>query len=399
MYLILNNQTKQQKVNENNQVQLDIIQKKLTDINANITTIDQTIENNFNELKAQNNATNSRLSELKQQQEQFSRDLSSLTTTVDKHLSETPAKIYNESRTSVVLIRTSLSSGSGFLIDDKNHIVTNWHLIESEVDIEVEYYNRTTSKATVVGLDAYSDLAVIQPARVPSGVKPLPLGDSSRCFIGQSVITIGNPFGVSGSLSTGYVSQVNVNVDVEDIPLVVNEIQLDLTIAPGSSGGALLGLDGKVYGITNAGLLGFNYAVPSNIIKRVTASLIEKGYYQHPYFGFTILELNRDNINYYNIFNVSPNQTGLLVIDITTGYPAERAGLQKSIYTQDVNGKEGNQAKDIILAINGHITNTLEEYSAYVEEFVSPNVDVVFTVWRLGSIIQVTIKPTFRPQT
>ena len=96
---------------------------------------------------------------------------------------------------------------------------------------------------------------------------------------------------------------------------------------------------------------------------------------------------------------MSPDQTGLLIIDITPDYPAERAGLQKSVYTQDANGKEGNQAKDIILAINGHNTNTFEEYLAYVEEFVSPNVDVVFTVWRSGSIIKVTIKPTFRPQT
>lgn len=398
MYLILNNQTNQQKVNENTQAQLNTIKQQLTNINANITTIDQTIENKFNELKAQNDAVNSKLSELQQQQEQSSRDLSSLTTTVDKHLNETPAKIYNESRTSVVLIRTPVAEGSGFLIDDKNHIVTNWHLIEGQVDIEVEYYNRTTSKATLVGLDEYSDLAVIQPARVPTSVKPLPLGNSSSCFIGQSVITIGNPFGVSGSLSTGYVSQVNVKLDIENMSIVVNEIQVDLTLAPGSSGGALLGLDGKVYGITNAGLLGFNYAVPSNIIKRVTASLIEKGYYQHPYFGFTILELNRDNINYYDIFNVSPDQTGLLIIDVATDYPAEKAGLQKSIAAKDANGKMGNQAKDIILAINGRRTSTIEEFSAYVEEFVSPNVDAVFTIWRSGSIIQVTVKPTFRPQ-
>ena len=96
---------------------------------------------------------------------------------------------------------------------------------------------------------------------------------------------------------------------------------------------------------------------------------------------------------------MSPDQTGLLIIDVATGYPAERAGLQKSIYTEDANGKMGNQAEDIILAINGHVTNTLEDYSAYVEEFVSPNVDVVFKVWRSGSVIQVTFKPTSRPQT
>jgi S1-C subfamily serine protease len=156
-------------------------------------------------------------------------------------------------------------------------------------------------------------------------------------------------------------------------PLIVPVLQLDITIAPGSSGGPLLDLYGNVVGITNAGTLyGFNFAVPSNIVKRVASSLIESGYYRHPLVGFWIVELTPESIRELNILNVEPFQTGLLVWDVMENYPAADAGLRGVVETQAPDGSTGYIARDIVLAVDGHPTPTLAEWSIYVEENVSP---------------------------
>jgi len=416
-YLILNNQSTQQKWNDATGSSLTDLGAKLDKTNSDIATLDQATKNNidskYNDLKTQITTTNNNLGtlrgDLNAQGEKSASDLTqvkstlqskidSLSTDFNTHASLTASNIYIDTYKSVVLVWNSAGQGSGFLFDDNRHIVTNWHLVKTGTNLEVEYYDGTRCSATIVGTDPYSDLAVLLPTTIPSGVTPLRFGDSSTCSIGESVVTVGNPLGTAGSLSSGYISQKNVEISMTGIPLVINEIQLDLTIAPGSSGGALINFNKEVLGVTNGILGGYSYAVPSNIVKRVTDSIISKGTYQHPLFGWGLYELNKDNILYYNIFNVDTSQRGLMVTSLTAGLPAQKAGILVSVYKTDPNGKWGNEAKDIILAINGVTVKTFDDYVQYVEEHVSPHDEVDFTLWRSGSISHVKITPTYRPQ-
>ena len=275
------------------------------------------------------------------------------------------------------------------------YIVTNWHVVEGATDIEVEFYDRTREKATLIGADAYSDVAVIRVESAPIDARPLNLGDSSELWIGRQVAAIGNPLGLTGSLSTGYISQINRLLDIP--PIIVPVLQLDITIAPGSSGGPLLDLSGDVVGITNAGTgFGFNFAVPSNIAKRVASSLIDKGSYSHPLVGFSGVELNPETIRSLNILNVEPFQTGLLIMEVVPDSPAAEVGLRAAVRTV-AEGSPAYEAMDIILAVDGHPTITFEDWVAYVEEHVSPDQPITLKLWRSGQIVSIVVTTTYRP--
>jgi len=303
-----------------------------------------------------------------------------------------PSGVYKSVHKSVVLVRTPLGSGSGFLYDNANLILTNWHVVESSTDIEIEFYDGTRGKASVVGTDAYSDVAVLRVEASPTDAKPLQLSNSSKLYIGQQVVAIGNPLGLTGSLSAGYISQINKLIDIR--PIIVPVLQLDVTIAPGSSGGPLLDLTGRVVGITNAGTgYGFNFAVPSNIVRRVASSLIEKGYYRHPFVGFSGVELSPETIKDLKITNLDPFQTGLLIWEVVSGTPAAEAGL-RGVESQDSGGYIG---RDIILAVDGHATRTFAEWTAYVEEYVSPGQTITLTLWRTpGDVVSINITTAYR---
>jgi len=322
-------------------------------------------------------------------------DLSNLELIVDQLLSQTPEQVYEDTYRSVVVITTPVGQGSGFLFDNQNTIVTNYHLVTNETDIEIEFFDGTRTQATVIGSDAYSDVAVLTAATVPAEARYLSFSDQP-VEIGQQVVAIGNPLGLTGSLSVGYISQVNRLLDIE--PIIVPVLQLDLTVTFGSSGGPLLDLYGDVVGITNAGTdVGFNFAVPLNILRRVIPSLIDEGYYNHPFVGVSILALTPEIIDYFNILNVDSYQTGLLVTNVVSGYPAEAAGLLSAVSTPSPDGSSGYTAMDIILAIGGHSTRNLEDWSAYMEVEVSSGQTVTFTLWRSGETSSVAVTTTDRP--
>jgi S1-C subfamily serine protease len=262
-------------------------------------------------------------------------------------------------------------------------------VVTTETDIEIEFFDRTRTQATVMGLDAYSDVAVLSVSAVPAGATPLTLGD--QAFIGQQVVAIGNPLGLTESLSVGYISQVNRLLDIE--PIIVPILQLDLTIAPGSSGGPLLDLSGNVVGITNAGTdEGFNFAVPANILERVIPALIADGEYNHPLIGVSTIPLTPEVITQMNIVNVDLYQTGLLVAEVVADSSAEDAGL-----TPAVINSQSVTAMDIILAVDGNPTFIAEDLTAYMEVDVSPGQSIVLTLWRSGVTETVTVVPTARP--
>jgi serine protease Do len=370
---------------------LDELQSALEEAKGNIEEAKSNISNLTNQISALNQSTSAGLDELGAAVETLEgliSNLSDLESIVNQLLYLTPAEVYEAVYRSVVLIRTPLGQGSGFLYNTSNIVVTNYHVVEDETDIEIEFFDRTRTQATVIGSDAYADVAVLSVPTAPAGATPLTFGNQR--VIGQQVVAIGNPLGLTESLSVGYISQVNRLLDLE--PIIVPILQLDLTIAPGSSGGPLLDMTGKVVGITNAGTeVGFNFAVPVNIAKRVVSSILEEGEYKHPFVGFTIVALTPEVISSLNIFNVESSQTGLLVMDVTPNYPADEAGLKPAVI-----GVQGYTARDIILAVDGHPTFTVEEWSAYMEVEVSAGQTVTLTLWRSGVTESVDVTTTER---
>ena len=368
------------------------LQSALDEVRDNVGDATSNLSNLANQVSALNQSTSTDLAEIRiavENLEDLISELSNLEAIVDQLLNLTPAEVYAVAYRSVVVIRTSIGQGSGFLFNNSNLIATNYHVVEDETDIEIEFFDRTRTQATVVGSDAYSDVAVLSVSNVPVGATPLSFGDQAS--IGQQVVAIGNPLGLTESLSVGYISQVNRTLDIE--PIIVPILQLDLTIAPGSSGGPLLDLSGNVVGITNAGTeVGFNFAVPVNILKRVIPSLLNEGDYRHPFVGVSLLALTPDAIATNNILNVDPYQTGLLVMSVVPNLPAAQAGLNPAI-----SGTQGYTAVDIILALDGHPTFSHEDWVAYMEVEVSPNQAVTLTLWRSGVTTSVTLTTTERP--
>ena len=382
-YLIYsNNSTQQEQLNE--------LKNRLSAVETTLSNLSNKI--NVTEYEAEILRLNSSINDLKYQ-------LSNLENAGAYLLNQTPANIYKSAHKSVVVIRTPLGQGSGFLYGNSSLILTNWHVVESETVIEVEFYDRSRKNATLVGSDAYADVAVIMVPAAPLDARPLQLESSSNLWIGQQVVAIGNPLGLTGSLSSGYISQINRRISITGLPIIVPVLQLDITIAPGSSGGPLLDLSGNVVGITNAGTsYGINFAVPSNIVERVASSIIEKGYYQHPMVGFNGIELTPETIKSMNIINIDPFQSGLLITDVTANTPAAKAGLRPAVATQDSGGSRAYSAMDIILTVDGHPTLSFEDWSAYVEENVSPSQPITLTLWRSGNLESVVVTTTYRPQ-
>jgi len=357
---------------------------------AKATSSMSTISDQINSLNQSTYASLSDLTTKVESIEDLISDISGLEELVDQLIRQTPTDVYEVSFKSVVVIRTPVGQGSGFLFDTSNIIVTNYHVVEDETDIEIEFFDRTRTQATVIGSDAYSDITVLAVSSAPLESQPMSLSDQP-IGIGQQVVAIGNPLGLTESLSVGYISQVNRNLDL--YPIIVPVLQLDLTIAPGSSGGPLLDLHGNVVGITNAGTeVGFNFAVPLEILKRVIPALIEEGDYIHPLIGVNLLELSPEVVTSLNIINVDTYQTGLLIMEVVTDSPAEQVGLRPAI-----NGSQGLTAMDIILSIDGNPTLIAEDLTAYMEIEVSPGQTVSLTLWRSGITESVSIISTERP--
>ena len=396
VYLILNSTRVQQEQLTALQGALDEAKNQINEVESSLSDLTQRMSNisqgdpaSVAELNAAVSALSSDLSDLSSELFRLEEALSGL-------LNQTPASIYDSAHKSVVVIRTPVAQGSGFLYNESNRILTNWHVVEDGTSIEVEFYDGTREEASLVGSDAYADVAVITVPSTPADARPLPLGDSSELYIGQQVVAIGNPLGFTGSLSSGYISQINMDIDLP--PIVVPVIQLDITIAPGSSGGPLLDLSGNVVGITNAGTdYGFNFAVPSNIVKRVSSSLVETGEYEHPFVGFVGIELNPENIEDINLLNVEPFQTGLLIWEVVSDTPAAEAGLQAVTETRDSLGRLAYMAGDIILAVDDQPTPTFAEWSAYIEEYVSAGQTITLSLWRSGTLESLDITTTSRP--
>jgi 2-alkenal reductase len=327
------------------------------------------------------------------------------------------ANIYERANPAVVNIDvaggsslTEFGSGSGFVVDQDGHIVTNNHVIEDADEIDVTFWDGTVVTAKLIGADPYSDLALIQVTLEPAKLSPLTLGDSDQVKIGQRVIAIGNPFGLVGTMTVGIVSGKGRTLPADGPSGSINSfsnpdiIQTDASINPGNSGGPLLNSAGEVIGVnsairtdgTNRANSGVGFAVPSNTVKRVVMQLQETGRVSYPYLGvqvdshFTTGELA-------SALKL-PVTKGVIISAVIDGGPAERAGLKGGKQPAAVRGIPVRSGGDIITAIDGDAINSFDEMIAYLAAKKQVGQTVMVTILRGTETLQVPVTLDERPR-
>jgi S1-C subfamily serine protease len=293
--------------------------------------------------------------------------------------------------------------GSGFVYDKQGHIVTNGHVVGDAKVADVTFVDGNRYTAKVIAGDPYNDIAVLQisqNARQPlSSLKPLVLGNSSNVEVGDQVIAIGNPFGLSDTMTTGIVSGIGRSLPAalgEEFS-IPNIIQTDAPINPGNSGGPLLNMQGKMIAMNTAILLsgtdtfsGIGFAIPSNTITKIVPTLIEKGYYPHPSFGLSVVTLTSDLAEDAGI---PVNLNGVYVDTITKDSPADKAGIHGS--TIDQYGKK--HLGDIIIAADGHNITKSDDLINYIGQHEIAGNNLTLTVYRNGHVIDLKVTLGARP--
>jgi len=327
-----------------------------------------------------------------------------LPTIGEDDLQERLVALYEYINPGVVSIRTYTDfsgegQGSGFVFDTLGHIVTNYHVVEGADEIEVAFSDGFRAMASLVGRDLNSDIAVLKVEAPVNQFKPLPLGDLSKVKVGQTVVAIGNPFGLSGTMTIGIISSMGRTLEsMQSAPggglfTAGDLIQTDAAINPGNSGGPLLNLNAEVIGINrairtdeDASLYspvnsGIGFAVPVNIVRKVVPELIEYGTYDYPYMG---IESYRGDftLKVLQALNVPANTVGAYVMGVNLGGPADQAGLQggnRQTYIENLIA-----GGDWIIAIDDNPISTFNDMLSYIVGNTRPGDTVMLTILREG---------------
>jgi S1-C subfamily serine protease len=293
----------------------------------------------------------------------------------------------------------STKLGSGFVYDDQGHIVTNDHVVNGAKTVDVTFVDGNTYTAKVIGTDPSSDLAVLQITDNFSieKVVPVVIANSNLLQVGQQVIAIGNPFGLSDTMTTGIVSQIGRLLPNPDTRFPIpNGIQTDAAINPGNSGGPLLNMQGQVVGMNTAissstgEFSGIGFAIPSNAIMHIVPKLMQTGSYTHPWLGISGGGITPE---FAGSAGLPINYKGVLVGSVQAGSPAEKAGLHAM--SQDVNSNP--HIGDIIVAVDGHKVKRIDDIINYMETQKSVGQAVKLTVYRNGQIMDLTAILEARP--
>ncbi len=290
--------------------------------------------------------------------------------------------------------------GSGFVWDEKGHIVTNYHVVSDADEVEVIFYNGDSARAEVVGTDPHSDLAVLKVDELPEGVHPVELGDSSQVKVGQRAIAIGNPFGLAGTMTVGIISAVGRTLQSAATPFSIPEvIQTDAAINPGNSGGPLLNSAGQVIGINTAiespvGInAGIGFAVPINLARKIIPVLIDKGSYDYPWLGIEGTTVTRALAKEFDL----PVDHGALVIRVVKNSPASKAGIKGGTKEVQFMGLEITIGGDIIVGINGQEIRKFDDLLTYLIYNTKVGQEVTLTVVRDGEQLKVRVILGKRP--
>jgi 2-alkenal reductase len=325
-------------------------------------------------------------------------------------------EIYQQINPGVVTIQVYSDQGgalgSGFVYDTQGHIITNYHVVSGSTDLEVDFPSGLKVKGKIIATDSDSDLAVIKVDVATDQLHPLTLGDSDKVQVGQTVVAIGNPFGLSSTMTVGIISAKGRTMEsLHQSPSggyfsEGDMLQTDAAINVGNSGGPLVDLNGKVIGInrsiqtssavtvgTEPGNIGIGFAIPINIVKHVVPVLISKGTYAYPYLGMT----SRDDLTLKELeaLGLASDTVGIYVISIASNDPAEKAGIIGG--SKDSGIQDLPTGGDVITKVDGIQMHNMSELLSYVISNKNPGDKIVLTILRNNQTKEVTLTLGTRP--
>ena len=290
--------------------------------------------------------------------------------------------------------------GSGFVYDNLGHIITNAHVVDGADKATVTFLDGSQYNAEIIGKDKFTDIAVIKVSEKPRLLHPLEIGDSSLLQVGEQVAAIGNPFGLSGSMTSGIVSQIGRLIAAQDSGFSIPDvIQTDAAINPGNSGGPLLNMRGQVIGINTAiqsisgEFVGIGFAVPSNTVSKIVPTLIEEGKYPHPWIGISGKDIDPDLARVLDLKQAK----GFLVITVVDDSPADKAGLKGMSQTQIINGEEYPADGDIIIWVDDKEVRKISDILIHLQREKSVGDEMVLGILRDGDFMHLTLKLVERP--
>ena len=289
--------------------------------------------------------------------------------------------------------------GSGFVFDKQGHIITNEHVIDDAQKVVITFLDGRSYNAEIIGTDEFTDLAVIKVNADLALLNPLTIGDSSNLKVGEQIAAIGNPFGLSGSMTSGIVSQLGRLLPSGSGYSIPDVIQTDAAINPGNSGGPLLNMRGEIVGINTAiqsatgEFTGVGFAIPSQTVAKIVPKLIEDGEYKHPWIGISGRDIDPDLAKVLEL----PDAVGFLVVTVIENSPASDAGLIGSDKTIDVDGINYPMGGDIILSVDGIEVRKIDDILVHLQRAKSVGDEMILEVLRDGRTTNISIILQERP--
>jgi S1-C subfamily serine protease len=318
---------------------------------------------------------------------------------IDVYARVSPAVVFITSR---VIVRDFFmglvpqeGTGSGFVIDNGGHIITNNHVVENADRIVVTLDDETSVEATLVGTDPANDVAVVKIDVPADKLRPVKLGTSANLRVGQTAIAIGNPFRLERTLTTGVISSLGRPLEAEGGRMIYDVIQTDAAINPGNSGGPLLDLNGRVIGVNTAivspsgGSIGLGFAIPIDTVKRVATAILDKGYYPHPWLGITGISVVPELAEALDL----SAERGVLVIEVAPGQAAASAGIRGGQRRVQVGDYIVPLGGDILIGVDGSQIRSMEDLVKHLETKAAVGQTVELTIIRDGreEVVRVTL--------
>ena len=289
--------------------------------------------------------------------------------------------------------------GSGLVFDKQGHIITNAHVVKDATKTIVTFLDGRSYNAEIIGVDEYTDIGVIKVNADLKLLNPLSLGDSSNLQVGEPITAIGNPFGLSGSMTSGIISQMGRLLPSDSGYSIPDVIQTDAAINPGNSGGPLLNMRGEIVGIntaiqsTTGEFTGVGFAIPSQTVAKIVPTLISDGKYKHPWIGISGTDIDLEMAEIMEL----ENTLGFLIITVIEDSPASDAGLIGSNKMIEVEGREYSIGGDIIISVDGIDVRKIDDILIHLQRGKAVGDEMVLEVLRDGRTTNFTIVLQERP--
>jgi len=292
------------------------------------------------------------------------------------------------------------ATGSGILMDDQGHVLTNAHVVDGSSSVTVKFGDGDALDAKVLGVDDSTDVAVLAVDPTQVDAKPLELGDSDAVQVGDPAVAIGNPYGLDRTVTTGIISALQRQISAPNGFTISDVLQTDAAINPGNSGGPLIDGQGRVIGINSQiatgsngeGSTGIGFAVPINTAKQVASQIIDDGSVEHAYLGIEGADLDSQLAD---VLNLDVDE-GALVQKVTPGGPADQAGLQGGDATVSEGGQQVRAGGDVITAADGQPVSGMDDLISVING-KEPGDTITLDIIRDGSKQQVDVKLGDRP--